>query len=244
MTFAEKIPSDEGTDSASEPNRTFAEQRFPTAAPIALMPNVTFAAKFCFDRGLPIGDFAEKVFQACLYPHARQLVTFLRLIPGFFDVDMEFIQQAGRLSTKKQLEELILDFTDDRRNRRKLRSTLNIRISARKMRQVASPYLQDQESPNAFAHRSTSDPTGSANSHSRHAPSAFVRRLSDDDQESTKNISSRPTASKTLRKKLDAQVEITLLQEEVARLIEQRDVLKNAMGIICEPSPRKVRETK
>ena len=243
MTFAEKIPSDEGMDSVSEPNRTFAEQSYPSAAPMALMPNVTFAAKFCFDRALPIGDFTEEVFQACLYPHARQLVNFLGLIPRFFEVDMEFISHAGRLSTTKQLEELILDFTDDRRNRGVLRSSLNLRISARKMRQIASPYLQDQERPIEMAMRPSTKPTGSANNYAGHATSPLMRSLPGAGPETTTSISNRPNALKSSRKKLDAQVEIALLQEEVARLIEQRDVLKSAMGIICEPSAKMPRET-
>lgn len=228
--FAAKLPSHEGRSSGSESNRTFTDQGLPTPAPLAL-PHATFAARFCIHRGIHIEEFEQTLLELTLYSTARQLRTLLSIKRDFFAADRAFIASVGRSSNMRELEAVVNDFTDGRTNDGLLRGTFKLRISARKLRRIARQYLQHRRSSDPVAEDST--PTFDVLPDMGPSRSPFPRELKTTAPAAPVG-GERPLLSKFESKKGSPGCEISVMQQEIARLTEQRDVLKKAVGIFCE----------
>jgi hypothetical protein len=233
--FAEKIPTEVGIVSGSEANRTFTGQTLSLSAAISLMPNATFAARFCVHQALSFEEFDEKVFSTCLYPLARQVRNLLSLKRDYFATDYEFVASVGRVTNMRELDEVVRDFADSGRNNGFLRGALKLRISARKLRRIAREYLQNRRAGDPvvdFAPAPEAPQPGPSRVPFASPPPTPVpgeRRPSFSDASPTP-----PSPPSARRLSTD---NVKTLQQEVARLTEQRDVLKKTVGIFCE-APR------
>jgi hypothetical protein len=235
--FAEKIPTEVGMPSGSEPSRTFAGQTMSPSAPIALMPNCSFAARFCVHQGIPFEEFDEKVFTTCLYPAARQLRNLLSLNRDHFAIDYEFVASVGRVTTIRDLDEVVRDFSDNGLNGGLLRGALKLRVSARKLRRIAREYLHNRRAGDPVVDFATNGNIPEPASSLPAFTSSPTPPLSGERRSGSRG-GPPPTPSGPPSKK-PANETVQTLQQEVARLTEQRDVLKKTVGIFCEaPSVR------
>jgi hypothetical protein len=238
--FAEKIPSDEGMPSGTALNRTFTDQTPSADAPLAFMPNATFAARFCAHQGIPFDQFQEVLLQRTLHRSALQVRTLLNLKRNFFAPDREFIESVGRASNMRELEAVINDFSDSRTNDGLLRGTLKMRVSARKLRRIARQYLQHRRSGDPALEPSTDVFDVVADEGSTRQPFAGPdrrRKPLNAPQAESRQVD-QPVPNLVSHR--DKSGDISMMQQEIARLTEQREVLKKAVGIFCEsdPSPR------
>ena len=61
---------------------------------------LNFKAAFCEAFGCPEDAFQEALFQKCLLPRSRPLVSLIRLIsPDFFRDDLDYLERVGRATT-------------------------------------------------------------------------------------------------------------------------------------------------
>ena len=104
---------------------------------------MTFAEKFCAQRGIHPEKFEEHVFRLSLRPAARRLRYLLALIRGYFEADRELIRGAGRATRLVEIEGELLDFAHDPNNRGFLRRRLNLRVSRRRLHALARETLRD-----------------------------------------------------------------------------------------------------
>ena len=72
-----------------------------------------FETLFCERFGCPAEDFERRAFAHCLYPHARLLAPFIRVIrPRFFADDLAFIRYLGTTTQLSEVVEAASDFHD------------------------------------------------------------------------------------------------------------------------------------
>jgi hypothetical protein len=93
----------------------------------------SFAEKYCAKHGLENWEFIESVLDHSLYMRARILRPLLRLIPGYFKADREFISSVGRLKRLRDFDLEAFAFVSDPDNTGFLRRRLNLRVSAGKL---------------------------------------------------------------------------------------------------------------
>lgn len=237
MMFAEKIPVPEGDRSDSDLNTTFDGQELSPTAPLALISNATFAARYCVHQGIEFEQFNAEVLRETLYPLAKQLRTFLGLSSAYFAPDREFVDAVGRVSTIKELDAVVADFTDSRSNDGFVRGVLRLRVSARRLRRLARKYM--------FARRG-SDPVEETEAPEltlltdlqgtrKPFPSPAAASLTG----GPRGPIDRPPVAPVPERRKSSHCDISRMQQEIDRLTEQREVLKKTVGIFCEVTPPK-----
>ncbi len=92
----------------------------------------TFRERYCQHWAIPPSRFEEHLFARTLYPHARVLHIFLRLMPGYFIPDLEFLHGMGDLRSRRFFNEEACEFhaTEANHNRNFLRHLFRLRVSA------------------------------------------------------------------------------------------------------------------
>lgn len=102
----------------------------------------TFREKYCAARGCSSEAFATQLFWRCLHPHAVAVAPVVAAIQrGHFDADRELIAAAARARTMGELDEEILDFMHDARNRHWWRRRGRLRLSTQRLRRIARVHL-------------------------------------------------------------------------------------------------------
>jgi hypothetical protein len=121
----------------------------PTLLPTegVLLEGKTFREIYCARFEVPNERFEIDLLRRCLPAQARLLAPMLRRVTrNFFDVDVVFLRAVGAVRTTTGMRNRIEDFRDDPRNRRWSRMQLNLRVSTRRLLDIADeivPYLVD-----------------------------------------------------------------------------------------------------
>ena len=98
---------------------------------------LTFAEKYCSAHKIEPEQFRIAVFCRVLYPRANRIKNLLKLIPGFFEADYEFIDGVGRITELWGFDGEEADFIQHPGNRRFLRRALRLRVSGRRLKSLA-----------------------------------------------------------------------------------------------------------
>jgi hypothetical protein len=103
---------------------------------------------FCERFSCSPAQFEKRAFWKCLYPHAKMVALFIRLVkPSFFERDHHFIRCFGNAKNWKEAKsEIVALRYEDRFHPKFLRNTLRLRISRRKANQLASRLFPDRKS--------------------------------------------------------------------------------------------------
>ncbi len=97
----------------------------------------TFRECFCRHFRVPLERYAEEALQRALTPRARVLHRLLQLSDrDYFAADREFIACVGQLTRQGDFFAEVQDFHYHPGNRRLLRRTLRLRVSANRMRRI------------------------------------------------------------------------------------------------------------
>lgn len=108
----------------------------------------TFAQKYCRACNCEPKDFARRLFWRCLHRHALPVAPLLLLFkPRYFDADRELIAEVGRAERMTQVWEEIRDYFLNPRHTGWLRRRAHIRLSARRLIQVARAHLPASSRP-------------------------------------------------------------------------------------------------
>ena len=106
------------------------------------MNEKTFAELYCEQRGLRPEDYDAAVLRETLYPHARLLAPFFRLIwSRHFSADIEFVRSVAMLRRYREFFNETEEYAHHPENRGFWRMTANIRISSRRMRRLVRATL-------------------------------------------------------------------------------------------------------
>jgi len=109
------------------------------------MNDTTFAALYCAQRKIEQVDFDKAVLSETLYPHAKWFAPMVRLIwPRHFVADHDFVEAVGKLRRFREFFNESEDFAHHPDNVGFLRSTLNMRISSRRMRRLVREVLHPE----------------------------------------------------------------------------------------------------
>lgn len=103
----------------------------------------TFSERYCAMHGLPKWEFIDSVLMRSLYPHARLLRPVLRLKPGYFKADLEFISCVGRIKRMRDFDMEAFAYANDPDNHGFLRRTLKLRVSAGRLNGIVWSTLRD-----------------------------------------------------------------------------------------------------
>jgi hypothetical protein len=99
---------------------------------------MTFQKRFCQRFNTPIAQFETKLFRACLYRHALTLAGLIDAInPGFFEEDLEVIQQIAYATSSAEVESELRHFRSfNRMSDHWLRTKLRIRLSGKRLARI------------------------------------------------------------------------------------------------------------
>jgi hypothetical protein len=110
----------------------------------------TFEEKFCEAHGCTSADFSRKIFWKCLHRHALPLAPFILLFhPRYFAPDRELIRELRRAVKMSDVWEEIRQYFIGPRYHNWWHSRANIRLSARRLIELAREYLPAGGSPPA-----------------------------------------------------------------------------------------------
>jgi hypothetical protein len=107
------------------------------------MNKQTFAERFCTRHQIPISHYREAVLKLSLYPSARLLWPALRLVPGHFAADREFINNVGSIKRLRDFDIEVFAYINDPNNRGFLRKVLKLRVSAARLNGLLWSTLRD-----------------------------------------------------------------------------------------------------
>jgi hypothetical protein len=110
------------------------------------MTTGSFAERYCTMRGIANWEFLESVLVESLYPQARILRPLLRLKPGYFRADREFISRAGRIMRMSEFDTEAAAYARDPDNRGFLRRALRLRVSAGRLSGIVWSVLREGSS--------------------------------------------------------------------------------------------------
>ncbi len=103
-----------------------------------------FAWKFCRAHKIAATRYRAVLMRRSLYPAARWLAPLLRLLdPEFFAADHECLETIGRLRRLRDLPIATYEFARHSDNRRFLRRTLRLRISAGRVQDIVHSVMND-----------------------------------------------------------------------------------------------------
>jgi hypothetical protein len=104
----------------------------------------SFEELFCEAHGCSAAQFQPKVFWRCLTWRGKLFAIFLGGSTGeHFGPDRTFITGAGRATDMAQIRTEIRDYFEDPLNRGWLRQVADIRVSTRRVRNLARRYLPE-----------------------------------------------------------------------------------------------------
>lgn len=194
-----------------------------------LLPVTTLAGRFAHRHGCTLAESHRELFRQSLYPAARWLRPLLSLVRGHFDVDERFIRAVGRATALTDVQTEVRHFADDQGHRGVLRGFFRLRVSVRRLRQIAREFLPETGvvvSGNSVAPFLSRSGAGSAADLPVTAPgwNGGERRV----------LPSRPLP-KPAPAPADAET-VRRLEAEVTRLKAQREILTQAVGIIARQS--------
>jgi hypothetical protein len=111
------------------------------------MTKDSFAERYCAKHGLANWEYVESVLNRSLYLRARVLRPILRLIPGYFKADREFIASVGRVKRLRDFDMEAFAFVSDPDNVGFLRKVLKLRVSAARLNAIMWSTMRDGSSP-------------------------------------------------------------------------------------------------
>lgn len=103
----------------------------------------SFAERYCAKHGLANWEFVESVLGHSLYVQARILKPILRLIPGYFKADREFIASVGRIKRLRDFDMEAFAYASDPDNRGLFRRALKLRVSAGRLNGLVWSTMRD-----------------------------------------------------------------------------------------------------
>jgi hypothetical protein len=103
----------------------------------------SFAEKYCAKNGLENWEYTESVLTHSLYARARILRPMLRLIPGYFKADREFIASVARIKRLRDFDIEAFAFVSDPDNVGFLRRRLKLRVSAGRLNGLVWSTMRD-----------------------------------------------------------------------------------------------------
>ncbi len=113
-----------------------------------MQPNQTLEEKFCAAHGCSAADFPRRVFWKCLHRHALPVApVILVLKPNHFSADRELVAEIGRAVKMNQVWEAVREFFLNPKHEGWLRKRANVRISARRLINLAREHLPSTGSP-------------------------------------------------------------------------------------------------
>jgi hypothetical protein len=107
------------------------------------MTKGSFAEKYCAKHGLESWEFTESVFTRSLYLRARILRPFLRLKPGYFKADREFVGCVGRIRRLRDFDVEAFAYMTDPDNSGFMRRVLKLRVSAGRLNGLVWSTMRD-----------------------------------------------------------------------------------------------------
>jgi hypothetical protein len=96
----------------------------------------TLADRFCRTHHIAPDRFPKAALRRSLTPQARLLYPLLRLVPGYFDADLELIRSLGRQRHLGDFPLECADFRSHPQNKGFLRHQLRLRTSTRRLHQA------------------------------------------------------------------------------------------------------------
>lgn len=101
---------------------------------------MTFAVRFCADRGCPPEAFESSVLRLCMAAHAR---PFFALVPhsSFFAADRELVRAVETAISMTDVRNAIDDYWSHPANRTWWRRVARFRVSTQHLRRIAHDYL-------------------------------------------------------------------------------------------------------
>jgi hypothetical protein len=108
----------------------------------------TFEELFCEANKCTPAEFPRRVFWKCLYRHAVPLAPLLLVVwPKYFAPDKQLIMDVRRADKMNHVWEEVRQYFADSVGRPWLRRKGNVRISARRLINLAREYLPSSGSP-------------------------------------------------------------------------------------------------
>jgi len=109
------------------------------------MTEKTFSELYCERHGLKPEQYESVVLRRALYPHARLLAPFLRLLwPDYFAADLDFVRSVARLRRFREFSNEAEEFAHHPANRGFARLTVNLRVSSRTLRHMVRATLHPE----------------------------------------------------------------------------------------------------
>jgi hypothetical protein len=119
----------------------------PTGSTMQLLQMARFEEIFCAATGCSPADFPRVVFWRTLPLHARVAAFFVGGARAeYFSPDRDLIAAVANARSMGHVREEIREFFLDTRNRTWTRSRLRVRISTRRLKELAREYLPDDRS--------------------------------------------------------------------------------------------------
>ena len=117
------------------------------------MSTPTFAEVYCRRHALPPERFERAVLARALYPHARVLAPFIRLLwPEHFAADLDLVRNTGQLCRVRDFSVEAAEFAYHPANHPGLRQILRLRVSVQRLRHLVQATLHAPPSaPSALA---------------------------------------------------------------------------------------------
>ena len=110
----------------------------------------TLEDRFCEANKCPLDEFPRRMFWKCLHRHAYPLAPFLMVLrPRYFDADWELIREIRRAERMNHVWEEVREYFVSPKHVGWLRRKANIRLSARRVINVAREYLPSAGAPPA-----------------------------------------------------------------------------------------------
>jgi hypothetical protein len=108
----------------------------------------TFEELFCEVNKCTPAEFPRRLFWKCLYRHALPVAPVLMVLsPKYFAPDKQLIADVRRAEKMNQVWEEVRQYFADSTHRHWLRRRGNVRISARRLINLAREYLPASGSP-------------------------------------------------------------------------------------------------
>ena len=110
----------------------------------------TLEDRYCEMNKCSPEEFPRKIFWKCLHRHALPLAPFILVLnPRYFDADWELIREIRRAERMNQVWEEVREYFMNPKHVGWLRRRANVRLSARRVINVAREYLPTAGAPPA-----------------------------------------------------------------------------------------------
>ncbi len=118
----------------------------------------TFEEKYCEAHRCTAQEFRRSVFWKCLHRHAVPVAPFILLFnPSYFDLDRILISESGRAVKTSQVWEEVREYFINPKHAGWVRRRANIRVSARRLLELARSYLPISGEPPPTPYSSSGD---------------------------------------------------------------------------------------